>query len=176
MAKRAPTKRPTQRQKKLPGASGETRDAARVEDWLASSLKHLEKKVKQGDAHALITAIDFCLRSGRPVPLFFAQNWCDRTLAWFNDQVETLDEALGVQRPKGQHFQELKKRSGLRPGIVLRVLYVKRTQNLPIGDEVFAIVGEQLGVTTRFVRDTWYAPESKAWRTLLKTAREIVIA
>jgi hypothetical protein len=145
---------------------------ARIEDAI---LKQLEERVKQGDGRALLEAIDHFMRSGR-VPLFFAHKWCDRTDPWFRNQIETLDEALGVQRPKGKHFDELKKRSGLRPSIILRVLHVKRPHpELPIGDEIFAIVANQLGLTTRYVRDTWYDKESKFLRALMRTAEKITL-
>jgi hypothetical protein len=70
----------------------------------------------------------------------------------------------------------LKKRSGLRPSILLRVLHAHLTHKLPIGGEVFAVVAKQLGLTERYVRDTWYAKESKPMRALLRTAEKITLA
>jgi hypothetical protein len=134
------------------------------------------KRFEEGDTSHLLWGIDLCLRTGRAAPELFATEFCNRFVRWATHQVQTLDEAFGVQRPAGQHFQELKKRYGLRPSILLRVLHVQRTKNLPIDDEIFAIVGKQLGVKTRYVRDIWYDKESKALRALFRTAEKITLA
>jgi hypothetical protein len=158
MAK-APTKRP--RQKKLPEASGETKDAAGAEDAFAKTVL---EKVKREGGRAVLDAVNYCISSGLTVPPFLAQEWLDRIYPWYFDQIASLDEAFEVQRPKGQHFEDLKRRSALRQPIVLRVIHVKRTQNLPLGGELFAIVGRQFGVTERYVREIWYSKESEFWR------------
>jgi hypothetical protein len=175
----AKTTRAAAKRKAVPGklAGSEASDTASLSATIEDAiLKCLEERVTGGDAHALLVAVDHYIRTGRRVPLVFAQPFLDRIDEWFRNQAETLDEAFKVQRPKGQHFDELKKRFGLRPSILLRVLHIQRAEKLPIGDEIFDKVGRQLGETARYVRDIWYDKESKLMRAYLRKAERITLA
>jgi hypothetical protein len=156
------------------------RDVKRAIDFLEQPLddeavkKHFDQLIKQqqwkfekGDGKALLYAVDLHLRTGRPVPAELATTFCNRLDRWFLDQVETLDEAFAVQRPKGQHFNERKERARLRPIITLHVLKAQQDHNLPIGNELFAIVAKELGLTERYVRARWYDKENRLRRVLL---------
>jgi hypothetical protein len=123
---------------------------------------------------ALLHAIHYCIETGRPVPLSFAEEWIGRYNLWHYDQVRTLDEAFNVARAKGLHFHDLKKRAALRAPIVLGVLQVQRTQGLPIGGEIFAIVAKRVGATERFVREVWYSKESKRLRSMLELLEKTI--
>jgi hypothetical protein len=138
-----------------------------AEEYFGKLIKQQRQKFKKGDARALLDAVDLCIRTGRRVPPDLATAFCDRLDRYFRDQVETLDEAFAVQRPKGQHFNERKKRAHLRPIITFNVLQAQQIDNKPIGGELFAIVAKKLGLTERYVRDRWYDPENRDWRRML---------
>jgi hypothetical protein len=161
-------------------AAGEAKDDARTRAEDAANayaeryLGELEQTVKQGNGRALLYAIHYCIETGRPVPLFFAQEWTGRFNPWLYHQVRTLDEAFNVARPKGLHFHALKKRAALREPIVLGVLQVQRTQGLPIDGEIFAIVGKRVGVSERFVREVWYSKEGRRLRGMLELLEKTI--
>lgn len=96
-----------------------------------------------GNPLMLLIAVDACLRTGRKVPRWAAQEFSDRIENWFRAQVKTLDEAFGVQRPPGEHSAGRKKREHLRPYIVLRVLALNKFQGVPIDDGMFERVARE---------------------------------
>ena len=122
-----------------------------------------------GNPTALLIAVDACLRSGSKVPLWAAQEFCDRIDEWFRFQARTLDEAFGAERPRGKHFDKRRKRERLRPRIVLRVLQLNR-QDEPIGGGLFERVGRELGVSASYVSDVYYENDSPSLRLLLRNA------
>jgi hypothetical protein len=121
------------------------------------------------DGHALLTAIDLCVRTGRPVPPPFAQLFCDRLDEWFRHQAASLDQVFGVQRPKGQHLADLKKRTRLRPIVVTRVLEL-HAQGLAIDTVLLTRVAGELGISLSTVNRLYYDREGRALRSILRKA------
>jgi hypothetical protein len=148
----------------------------KAKDWLIRTEHHFREErppkleFAPFNGRTFLQEITFYIQVGQPVPLPIAQKWVDR-YGWADNQVETLDEAFDVQRPKRQHFPELKKRSRLRLAIVLLVYSAKRKQGLPIGDDNFAFVGKRLKESARFVRSVWYDKKSELFRDLYRHPR-----
>jgi hypothetical protein len=122
---------------------------------------------EEGDPRALLLAVDLCLRTGGKVPADLATAFCDRLDEWFRDQVRTLDESFGVERPRGQHFDDLKKRSRDRMRVLRCALRLRETENLPVGGELFAAVAEKLGLPEDYVRERWYDKKIRDLRLYL---------
>jgi hypothetical protein len=125
------------------------------------------------DGRAFLQEITFYMHVGQPVPPPVAQEWVNRCGPWLCDQVETLDEAFDARRPKGQHFDDLRRRSALRPEIVMLVSHIQRTQGLPISSnsEIWADAAGQLKLSERYVRETYNDKESRPFRAFWKFGR-----
>ena len=108
-----------------------------------------EAACRRQPAHVVV---DACLRTGRKVPRWAAQEFSDRIENWFRAQVKTLDEAFGVQRPPGELSAGRKKREHLRPYIVLRALSLNKFQGVPIDDGMFERVARE---ERRAALDAW---------------------
>jgi hypothetical protein len=134
-----------------------------------------------GNPLMLLIAVDACLRTGRKVPRWAAQEFSDRIENWFRAQVKTLDEAFGVQRPPGEHSAGRKKRELLRPYIVLRVLALNTFQGVPIDDGMFERVARELKVSGlkvagSYVKKVYYQRDSHALRALRPFLRSVTIS
>jgi hypothetical protein len=104
-----------------------------------------------------------------------AARWGRRYVPWFYNQVRTLEEAFGVQRPTGWHLKKWAEHERLRPHVVLSILEAQRTHRLTaIDPEAFEIVGRQKhsGVTQSLAKTIWYEEESKFWRDLFECERK----
>jgi hypothetical protein len=122
-------------------------------------MEEYRRRYADGDNLALLEAADHCHSTGRALPADLATAHCTRFGSWRRDQVRTLDEAFGVERPKGQHFDELKKRSCDRMDVLNCAMRLRQTKNLPVGGEMFMAIAEELGLTERYVRERFYDEE-----------------
>lgn len=160
MAKRKPPRSKRARPRKLSEA---------LVEWC-------RKQYAGGNSLMLLIAVDACLRTGSKVPPWAAQKFCDQIDEWLRAQAKTLDEAFGVQRPAGQHFDRRKQREALRPYIVLRVLDLNKLQGVPIGDGLFEQVARELNVSASYVREVHYENDSRTLRALRSILRSVRIS
>jgi hypothetical protein len=149
---------------------------ARPRKLTEALVKWCRKRYARGNPLMLLIAVDACLRTGSKVPLWAAQKFCDQIDKWLRAQVKTLDEAFGVQRPAGKHFDRRKKREALRPYIVLRVLDLNKFQGVPIGGGLFEQVARELKVSAPYVSDVYYERDSRALRALRPILQNVAIS
>jgi hypothetical protein len=142
----------------------------RRRDPAARIFKELEERLAAGDGYALLTAVDLCVRTGRPVPPPFAQAFCDRLDEWFRYRMRSLDQAFTVQRPQRQHFDKLKERSRLRPIVVVRILQLHQRHNLKIDAALFGRVAKELKISLSTASRLYYDKEGQALRRILRNA------
>jgi hypothetical protein len=136
-------------------------------------LQEYRRRYSEGDNLALLLAVDHCHRCGKAVPADLATDFSNRTDKWFRNQVRTLDEALGVERPKGQHFDDLKKRSCDGMLVLQCAMRLRVTQNLPMGGELYTAVAKELRLTERYVRALLYDKQNKILRQYLLSQYKI---
>jgi hypothetical protein len=122
-------------------------------------LQEYRHRYAEGDNRALLLAVDLCHRTGRAVPADLATDYCDKLDAWFLDQVPTLDEAFGVERPERQHFDDRKERVRQLPRVLACVARLRKTEGLSIGPEMFVAVAKELRLTASYVEDCFYNRE-----------------
>jgi hypothetical protein len=137
-------------------------------DWPAAANRALElchERYDHGDKGALLDAVEILLNGGSPpwVREAFAAAWSN----YRQYEAVTLDEAFGVERPKGSHPKRARERETLRPQIMLRVYELHR-QGAPLDLRTFAQVGEELGIDAKTVARIFGEPESDALRELLR--------
>jgi hypothetical protein len=129
-------------------------------------VEKCRKQFEEGEAAALLDAVDYCARSAMPLPLWAAQAFCDRYISWVQFRAGTLDEAFGVTRPKGKHTGKRATRERLRPRVVLCVL--KLDEEMPLDEALFERVGAKLEISGSLARTIYYEPATGPWRKLLR--------
>jgi hypothetical protein len=129
------------------------------------AIKDCRKRFDAGEAAALLDAVDYCARSGTAMPLWLAEAYCSRYIAWLTYEVKTLDQAFGVER-KGERIPERRKRKLLEASVAMEVDKLHRQKKLPIDEALFERVGKILNITPGMARDIYY--KDNTWRTLLK--------
>jgi hypothetical protein len=124
-------------------------------------LAEFEKRYRKGHKGALLDAVDGCLRTGRKVPLWAAQLFCDCYLDFVDARVQTLDQAFGIPTTTSRQFEARKKHNRLRPKVVYRVVRLNKIENMSIGGELFAKIGKELGASASTVSRLYYDKAGK---------------
>jgi hypothetical protein len=130
-------------------------------------LKRYHERFDRGDKLALLAAVDLCGRAGL-LPLWARNAFADAWSAYRRYQVPTLDQAFGVERPKGKHFDTRSERERLRELILFRVYYLHYQEAAPLDMETFARVGKEIKKSPSYVSKVFSEPESDALRELLR--------
>jgi hypothetical protein len=128
-----------------------------------------EKRYEEGHKDALLDIIDGYLRTGRKAPLWARQEFCDRYLNFADGQALTLNEAFGIPPSDIRTLRTRKTHNRLRPRIVYRVtqLHMANKKANPIGGELFAKVGKELGTSASTVARLYYDKAGKVLQKLL---------
>jgi hypothetical protein len=140
----------------------------------AQMVARCKARYEAGDAAALLDAIDWCARSGLPMPSWLAEAFCERYVRWVKFE-GSLDEVFAVQRPKGKHIQKRARREWLRPRVVMQVTKLNRG-GAPLDDGTFELVGTGFSgtgfsVSGGLVKKIYYEPASAWLHKLLRKAR-----
>jgi AraC-like DNA-binding protein len=130
-------------------------------------LKRYHERFDQGNKLALLEAVDLCGRAGL-LPLWVRNAFGDAWSAYRRYQVPTLDQAFGVQRPKGKHFDTRSERERLRELILFRVFYLHYQEAAPFDMGTFARVAKEIKKSPSYVLDIFSEAESDALRELLR--------
>jgi len=133
-------------------------------------LAGFEKRYKKGHNNALLDVVDGCLRTGRKVPLWAAQLFCDCYLDFADGRVQTLNQAFGIPPTTNRKFETRKKHNRLRPKVVYRIVQLHTIENMAIDGELFAKVGRELGTSASTVSRLYYDKEGKLLRKILTNA------
>jgi hypothetical protein len=118
----------------------------------------------------LLYALFDWLSSYQGPPAWIADAVCAALLKWIACEAPTLDAAFGVSRPRGQHAEKQRKRIALRFHILAQIERQRR-RHVPIGRELFDLVGADVGETGSFVSTVWYDEASVAMRKILQKIR-----
>jgi hypothetical protein len=144
--------------------------------WALSQalLEHFRKRYASGDNGALLDIVDACLRTGRKVPLWAAQPFCDRFLDWADARVQTLDQAFEIPPTAGRKFEARRTHNRLRPKVVFRVMELSLIENMSIGDALFEQVARELHTSEATVRRVYYDKASETLKKLFANAHPFV--
>ena len=130
-------------------------------------VEKLREKFEAGDEGALLNAVDCSARGGIPLPVWAANAFCDRYMRWYRFQVESLDAAFRVQRPKGMHIKDRAYREMLKPRVVLELLRLQSEERTAVDEFLFARIGKRLGISRSLASKVYYDPENH-WRKWLE--------
>ena len=97
-----------------------------------------------------------------PMPVWLAQVFCERYMAWHLLRVKTLDEAFKVKRSKNLKFPERSQREKLKPEVTRQVfkLQVEGVR----GKELWRRVCFGLRISEGTARSIFYAADNRANR------------
>src|SRR5262249_35006551 len=140
-------------------------------DWFAAAdreLVKLHERYNHGDNRAVLEAIDILSAA---FPDWLRQAYFVAWGRYCRYEVDTLDQAFGVERPKGQHIEDARKREELRKPILFRVYYLHYCENKPLDAGTFAQVADELGVSTGLVTQIFGSAESDELREILRNLR-----
>jgi len=129
------------------------------------AIENCRERFEAGEPAALLDAVDYCARTGTAMPLWLADAYCSRYIAWLTYQVKTLDQAFAVER-KGERVPERRKRELLKGPVAVEVDRLHRQEKLPIDEALFERVGKILKIKPGTARDIYYS--DNFFRTLLE--------
>jgi hypothetical protein len=135
--------------------------------WLRAAnrqSKEYRERFGHGDKSALFDAIGLWSAF---FPAWAKEAFLSGWFAYRSYEVETLDQAFGITRRKGQHTKQAREREVLRWQILFRVYELYRTGKRLDG-ETFATVGDELGIAGSTVAKIFGEPESDELRELLR--------
>jgi AraC-like DNA-binding protein len=130
-------------------------------------LKRYHERFDHGDKLALLDAVDLCGRAGL-LPLWVRNAFADAWPAYRTYQAPTLDQAFGVERPTGGHFDKRRERERLRALILFRVYSLHYQEAAPFDMGTFARVAKEIKKSPSYVLDIFSEAESDALRELLR--------
>ena len=127
------------------------------------AVKQCRERYEAGDDLALLDAVDICIRSGTTVPVWAANAFSDRYLAWRSFQTKTLDDAFKVHRPKGAHLSTRARRQQLLPMVVREY---RRLKDATPSIDLFEVIGKNLNIPAGTAKEYFYANDN-IWRQFL---------
>jgi hypothetical protein len=137
--------------------------------WSASSmLEAYEASWREGDAEVVIRALTLCAKNGFPLPPWLAGSVCEAIRKWSFYEAGTLDEALGVGRPKNTRMNSRKKAIKLSTDVPVLVMRYQK-QGYKMDNALFEMVGKELNVSASTARDSYY--ESSYYKYLVKSPK-----
>ena len=129
------------------------------------ALAQCHARYDGGDKSALLDAVDvLAVYFPSWAQEAFAKAWSD----YRQHAAATLDEAFGIERPKGQHQKEARAREVLRGSILFRVYYLHYRERKPLDAETFAQVASELGISPGQVVRIFRERASDGLRELLR--------
>lgn len=112
----------------------------------------LRRQYEAGDNTRLIAAMNLCAQYGVPMPKWVATAWLAATRLWAAGAAKSLDEAIGVARPKGKHAAAIAKKRRL----MSRVWNHVKEHRLPVCEDTFNAVGKQFGIGGTLAKEYFY--------------------
>jgi hypothetical protein len=135
-------------------------------------VQERQKQFEAGEDWALLDALDLCMRTGTPIPLWIANAFGERYLDWLAFRAKSLDSAFRVKREKGTRVSHRANRERLKPHVVRRVQQLHAEgKGMPIDTALFERVGEDLNISEGLARSIYY--DAKQLRGFLAALKKI---
>ncbi len=137
----------------------------------AAHLEELREQFEKGRGSALISAMRWCANQQLVMPEWVVKAFSRATNDWYNYRAKTLDEAFGVQLPKGTHIAALRKKRDLKHRVHAEIMAL-RTKGRPINKTLFREVGSHYGIGATLCEE--YYRSAAAASALPKSARMLL--
>ena len=119
------------------------------------ALDDLCDRFDSGDNVAALQALRACGQYGVAMPDWLVDALFRATNQWFSLRVRTLDEAFGVELPKGKHLDRLRERQKLRVEVFNRIEAL-RNEGCSVSEALFDIVGREFGIRKTKCGELYY--------------------
>jgi hypothetical protein len=132
-------------------------DAAALLDGVdtPAEFERLRRQFDAGHRQSALTAIQFAWMLRAPVPDWALAVIGQAVRDWNGAEFRTLDEALGVQRPKGWRMDAARRAQMLGGAIFVGVNQLLAAGE-PYSDDVFAAIGARWGVGKTAAKEIYY--------------------
>ena len=122
---------------------------------IAANFKTLQERFNEGARSAALHALAHAYYFRVMPPKWAIEHVADGYGRWSKAEVKTLDEALGIQRPKGFRLDAVN-RSLMHGGMIL-IDVNKRLETEPYDDEIFEDAGKKWGIGKTAAKDIYYS-------------------
>jgi hypothetical protein len=137
-------------------AGGGDRDLVRVfARLIANDLKKMRADYEGGKKLRLLAAAVRCGKTGVLLPDWIVDGLEEIHRRYTTCEVRTMDEAFGVERPKGFHAGAAHEEIVKSVGVFKRVVELRRG-GCAVSDDFFAGVGQEFGVSATKARNWYY--------------------
>lgn len=119
------------------------------------NFKRLQGSFDAGQKSAALAAIKLGYFFGERPPQWALKFFSDALSRWGMAEVRTLDEAFGVERPKGFRQDAANRRAMFGSAILIEVN--RRLETEAYDDEIFSDVGEKWGMGKTAAKDIYLA-------------------
>lgn len=126
----------------------------------AAELDDLRKKFENGHRAALISAMCWCAMQQIAMPEWVAAAFLRATREWYGCRVRSLDEAFGVQLPKGTQLAALRKKRDLQHGVHADISSLHKAGR-PINKTLFREVGARYGIGATLCEEYYRSAHAK---------------
>lgn len=125
-------------------------------------LEEYRTQFESGDKNALIRAIRSCGREQVVMPDWLVNAFFQATNRWYSLEVKTLDEAFGLEWPKGKRFDAARNKRKYSLAAHYRVKEL-HSMGKAIDEQLFIEVADELGIGKTKVSEYYYA-----WKNILE--------
>lgn len=125
-------------------------------DVTEAFLQAYRQEYESGNSYALLRAVTTCARAGVAIPEWAAEAFLHATNRWFRMETRTLDEALGVEWPKGKHFERARRNGNLAYAVSHRCKELINAGRA-IDNSMFGEVGAEFGIGKTLAQRFYYS-------------------
>ncbi len=141
-------------------SDGEPPDDCRSRNFEA--LEDYRRRFEAGNGAALLSAIAFCGQQHIPMPRWLVETFYSRWSSWNRFQSRTLDEAFGVESPKGWRFGAQRRYSHLEPFVHCYILEEKK-KGRAVDESLFEDVGQRFNIAKTLVSEYYYRSQKRPY-------------
>jgi hypothetical protein len=129
-------------------------------------LEGLHTNFNAGDKNALFQAIRECGRQNIPMPEWTVNAFFAATNRWYRMDVKTLDDAFGIEWPKGKRFDAAKRNQNLSYAVYRRCFELSNPELPPEtrrrrDNQLFEDVGKEFGIGKTLASRYFYSFHEK---------------
>ena len=121
----------------------------------AAVLARLQKRYDTGDKDALLEALKWCLSFNILAPDWVRAHFNGAVMRYWLYEVETLDEAFGVERSKDPRSVAAGRRASRLISEIWQHIWTQIDSGKSRDDEFFAAVGRKFGISKTKVKEYW---------------------
>lgn len=136
-----------------------------------SILEQFRRTVEDGDANAVLDAVSTAATLHLPMPPWLSTVVTGAIADYKNHDTKTLDEAFGLQRPKGQRQDAVQSELRNALYVIAEVLRL-HANGQPVDGQIFEEAGATCGVK-KTTAETWFYKNKNARTNIYLVAMQM---